>query len=205
MEAELYPLNKTGWLFYLLGGIVIIGVISGSVLAVLHPDWSLWENIVFRQGMGTYAASLPFWKMLTYNTCAALLWMMILAALGISMYGMPASSVVLLFRGMAIGALLSMLYVQQGIAGILTAVLFVVPYAISGTLLLLIAARESMRLSWTIIRNVCIGKQKSEVSGKLYCIRFIVLALLLFVFNLLQCVWLHTGFPLFLSFMTKET
>ncbi len=174
---------------------VCVGTAVGSVLGVLYPEWALWENAVFRQGMGLTDANFG-----AFAGCA-FLGLAILAILGLSLLGGVGAYLVLLFRGMALGVILSELY-RNGFPGFLTVILFVMPYAFGGVLVLLLAAKETCRSAEWIVS--CLADRETErFSGKLYLLRYAVLLVLLMMLTAAQYALLRLAYPLFLRAMVK--
>lgn len=175
---------------------VLAGTAAGSVLEVLYPGWQLWQNAVFRQGIGIAGGSFG-----GLAGCA-FLGLAVLAVLGLSMLGAAGAYAVLLCRGMAVGAVLAELY-ANGFAGMLTAVLFVMPYAFGTVLVLLLAARETCRSAGWIV--ACLAdKDTEQFSGKLYMMRYLVMAVLLLLLTAAQYALLRFAYPAFLHFMTNK-
>lgn len=178
---------------------ILTGTALGSVLEVLYPGWALWQNAVFRQGMGLMGTS--FWELMG----CAFLGLAILAAFGLSVIGALGAYAVLLCRGMALGAVLAELYVRDGFAGLLTGVLFVMPYAFGAVLVLLLAARETCRCAGCMAACLAGNEEAERFSGGLYVLRFVVLAALLLLLTGAQSALLRFAYPAFLHFMVNRS
>ncbi len=196
--------KQTSTSVFLLLVPVLLGTIGGSILSVLHSAWTIWDHCLFQQGMGLAAVSLPIGSMLLRCVLIPLLWLLFFAALGLSAAGAPAAMVLLVLRGAALGSELCKTYVSQGMAGILTAMVFVMPYAFLSTLLFVVAAREVLRNSWQIAGCVFRCSENCQLSLKLCGIRYLVLAAALLVLGLLQCCLLRYGYPVLESVMLGE-
>ncbi len=182
---------------------ILAGVIIGSIGCVTLPECALWENSLFRQGIGTDPAAYPFGFLLLRAVGIPLLWMLLALLIGMSLVGVPFSYALLLFRGMALGTVLAQLYLIQGVTGCLTALLFVMPYALAGIFLYATGMRESLRLSSGMFRFLCLDRgEKPEL--RLYLIRYAVLLLFLCIIGLLQCLLLRYGYPEYLKIMTGK-
>ncbi len=175
---------------------VAVGTLTGSVLATLYPEYTVWQNPVFRQGIGLNTMSFLH---LTGCACLAI---GILAALGLSMLGAAGAYAVVFCRGAAFGAVLTEVYRTQDIAGILTSLLFVVPFALMSILVLLPAARETCRGAGWLMRSV-LGTEEDAFPLAGYALRFWILALLQFVLTASQYLLLHFGYPAFLHLMVN--
>ncbi len=182
---------------------ILAGAIIGSIGCVAAPEYGLWENVIFRQGIGTDSAAYPFGFLLLRAAGIPILWMLFAMFTGFSLAGAPFACALLLFRGMALGTVLAQLYFAQGVTGCLTALLFVMPYTLAGIFLYATGMRESLRLSYGIFRFVCLGRGEKPVL-RLYLIRYAVLLLFLCIIGLLQCLLLRFGYPVYLEIMTGK-
>lgn len=180
---------------------VLTGALLGGVLEVLHPDWHIWKNGIFRQGMGL--SGLGFREMLTEYTYSSMIWLGILAILGLSVFGVPTAVLTLLLRGSAIGAILAELYHNNGFAGVVTVLLFVMPHALIGTGIMMLSARETVRSTYVLIACIS-GRETEKIPVGLYCLRWLVLAVSMFLATAVQCAWLSFGYPAFLKLAVHE-
>lgn len=198
LHVERKPQNAV----FLLFVVVLAGTIAGSILSAFFPALPLWQNTLFRQGIGTAAAAFdPAY--LLWDVCGvSLLWLAACGISGLSLAGIPFAMSILLVRGMALGAILSTLYRQQSVGGLLTAVVFVMPYVLLSTFALVLGVREALRFSLGLCRLTLEGAQENRISIRLYAIRYAVLAVMLLAAGLLQCLLLRCGYPLFLNSMT---
>ena len=94
-------------ILFLLTVSILTGALLGGVLEVLHPDWHIWQNGIFRQGMGL--SGKGFHEMLIQYTYDSMLWLVILAISGLSVFGIPSALLTLMVarignRGDFIGA-----------------------------------------------------------------------------------------------------
>lgn len=176
------------------------GTAVGSVLWVLFPDTELWQTPLLRQGIGTEMAAFEMPAILWELCGVPLVWLIFMAVLGTSLCGRPAACMLLLLRGAAIGAVLCGIYHTQGAAGILTACLFVIPFALTGICLFLLAAREASRFSAALCACVLHDSAEKPVIRP-YLLRFLVLAGGLLLSGTVQNLWLQYGYPLYLDLM----
>ncbi len=180
-------------LLYAMLSAVLVGTAVGSFARVLYPEWHIWDSCLIRQGMAEYAATFGTQLL---SCCAGLLfWTGILTAAGLSVLGTPAAFAVMLFRGCAIGAALAELYWRAGWRGVPEGILFVLPFAVTGTGVLLLAARECIRSAGQLWTGIT-GKDGESFSVLLYGIRFGVLLLGVLILALVQSGWMLYGYPL---------
>ncbi len=176
---------------------VLAGCVLGSVLFAVSPAERFWQDALFRQGMGTSAMDLP--KLLTELCAVPLLWLLCMAVSGTCWIGMPLVYGLLAFRGMAFGAVLCRLYMLQGSVGFLTAVLFVMPYALCSLLVYLIGAEKALQCTAVLHTH---GEMTAFL--RRYALHILVLAAVLEIAGILQCLWLMHGYPVYLSIMAGK-
>ena len=160
--------------------IMLLGAAAGSILRALHPDWSIWNNQTFRQGMGILT------ECRAYCIAAPVFWLAMTAVLGLSATGLPLVPCMLFLRGAAAGAILEQLYEQNHFLSSVPSLLMIMPYIYFSSFVMLFAAREALRFSMQIAGLLCDRTQDDEVSVKLYIIRFAVLFLFLIILGVLQ-------------------
>ncbi len=176
---------------------VLAGCVLGSVLFAFSPLEEFWQNALFRQGMGTGVTALP--KLLTELCAVPLLCLLCMAVSGTCWIGMPLVYGLLVFRGMAFGAVLCRLYMLQGIAGFLTAVLFVMPYALCSLLIYLTGAEKALQCTEVLHSH---GEMTPYL--RRYALQILLLAALLEIVGILQCFWMVHGYPVYLSVMAGK-
>ena len=163
----------------LLFFIMLAGSVAGSILCAKYPDWNLWTNQTFRQGIGILDGQN------FYCIAAPLFWLAVLAALGLSVTGLPFVPAVLFLRGAASGAVLEMLYANSGSRG--KVLLLTMPYFYAASLVMLFGAREALRFSVQMTGLLCESlPEEDTVPVKLYIIRFLVLFLFMTILGVLQ-------------------
>ncbi len=119
--------------------------------------------------------------------------------LGYSAIGQPAAFLVPFFKGLGLGAFLGSLYRSYGFTGFLYSALLVVPYTLAALLAILVACRESVRLSNLFFSCILGNRGRERVSGsalRLYHIKFLVLLAIVVVSAVVYtvCVLLFSRF-----------
>ncbi len=160
--------------------IMILGTITGSIFSALHPDWSIWENQTFRQGMGLMT------ECRFYCIAAPVFWLALMGILGLSATGLPIVPCILFLRGAAAGAILERLYAEGGFLASCSSLCLIMPYIYLTSFVMLFGAREALRFSMQIAGLLCDRTQEEEVAVKLYIIRFFVLFLFIIILGVLQ-------------------
>lgn len=181
---------------YALGASVFAGAVAGSFLAMLYPELPLWDSRVFRQGIGL--EDMPFW-MLTGFSCLSLC---IMAALGLSALGAFCPPIVIFCKSAALSAVLAQLYRSSCTAGLLTAVLFIMPFGLGSLLITMLAGREAMQSGWWILRAV-IGSSSDAFPLRRYAVWSWAMAALQLGLTAAQYGLIHAGYPAFLRLMTN--
>ena len=171
----------------------VMGTAAGSILAMLYPTLPLWQHPAFRQGFGIEPMS--FLRLLGFSClalCAA-------AAAGLSVLGVIGSLSAVFAKAAALGAVLAGYYKAGGFAGLLTSLLFVLPFGFCSLLLLLFAVREACSGTRWLTRAV-LHTAAGEYPLKRYAVCFWVLALIQLGLTAAQ-YGLLCCYPTFLSFM----
>ena len=160
--------------------LLIIGTAAGSLLCERHPEWSVWNNMTFRQGMGILT------EYRFYCIASPVFWLAVMSALGLSATGLPLVPCVLFLRGMAFGSVLERLYADGSAGSIGKSLLLILPYAYATSFIMLFGAREALRFSVQITGLLCDKVQDENASVKLYIIRFSVLFIFTAILGILQ-------------------
>ena len=170
-------IQKTNVQITLLFVILMLGTAAGSVLYLLYPEWHIWSNPTFQQGIGLLT------EQRFYCIAAPLFWLAVTAALGLSATGLPVVPLILFLRGAALGAVLEQFYTENfSFMGLL----LMMPYACVTSFLMILGVREALRFSMQITGLLCETLPDDTVSVKLYIIRFTVLFIFMLMFGLLQ-------------------
>jgi hypothetical protein len=103
--------------------------------------------------------------------------------------------VVIFYRGIGIGAVTAGMYTSRGTEGILPSLVLIIPFAVMSGIILIMACRESMRLSATILK-VTSHPTGSAVDYKLFVNKYILMAALLLIASLFDALltYLFAGF-----------
>ncbi len=177
-----------------------LGAAAGSILNAFVPALNICHSPLLRQGMGMDMAAYSTGRSLLELCGIPLFWLLCTWLIGTSLVGKPFAFGLLFWRGTALGAVLCDIYMMQGIAGSLTAILFAVPCALTGTFLFLTGTREAVRFSSALYRHTLNGSEDIPPL-RLYMLRFLVTAAFLMLSGSIQCIWLKTAYPLYLEWM----
>lgn len=175
------------------------GETAGSILYVLFPAAAVWNNAFLAHGLGILGGGCR-------DVCSgialhALLWIGLFAAAGITVMSVSLAQLLVFLHGIMLGAKLAFLYRGQVVTGLVTALLFVMPFAVMQTALLLLAAREAMRSEHRLRRRF--GRQSAgETRMRTYTARFAVLAVGMLLLALMQGMWMGMVYPAVLRALT---
>ncbi|MGN0590673.1 stage II sporulation protein M [Ruminococcus sp.] len=158
--------------------VLLAGFLTGIVLTAVFPDRaasSLWldqglsEQVVRCTLPGLFFRSfLPTFGLLL---CCMLL--------GLSAFGQAGAILVLLYRGIGLGIAVSRSYLNWGLQGLPVVLFLQLPHSGVTSFLLLLAVRETWRLSSRFAAFVCHHSGEEGEPLRYYWIRFFVLTLLL--------------------------
>ena len=171
----------------------IMGTAAGSILAALYPEWTIWQDPLFRQGFGI--ETIPFHSLLGFS-CIAI---GAAALAGLSVCGIPGVLLAIFCKATALGAVLVLYYREGGFAGLLTSLLFVLPFGFGSLLVLLLAAKEACAGARWLTRAV-LRAAAGEYPLKRYAVTFWGLSMIQFGLTAAQYGALRC-YPVFLSFM----
>jgi hypothetical protein len=161
----------------LLSILVITGIIAGSIYqSVKKPEPFYWLHQYF-------APVFSGINLFEYMRNGILISMTFAAAaflLGFFAFGQPFGAALLIYRGFGIGASTALMYSLYGGKAFAAVLVTVLPKAAALTFIAILAVRELIRASvyslscWTTEN----GGDSKRMSIQLYCLKFIVLAVL---------------------------
>ncbi len=169
--------QKRQRLFLFLFGVILLGA-GARTLCVIFLEWND-TTIGWTRCIGDFFATKPTLSALFMEgVSGAGMFMLGLFMLGFSAIGQPAVMVLLAVYGFCVGSVLS----NTGTDGDhLLQLICLLPYHVPASLLLVVAARESMRFSGRLSTFVFQDDPAEQMLHqlRLYCIRFAVLAILI--------------------------
>lgn len=182
--------NRTSVIIMLI--FIVIGIIVGTVFYVKCPEIS--------ETFGHFIKTPDKRSILTVFGEAftdTFILIVLLMLMGFGSIFQPFEIATLLYRGFALGVSFSYTYSLYAVKGFFICVLMILPHALITSVLLVLAVRESMRMSTSIA--VFSFKGDSEIIKRpdvhMYIIKFTVLAVLLVVSSVIDCfiTYLLTG------------
>lgn len=170
--------RKSG--FFLLFTVEIIGIIIGSYIAVSDIDTETIRSILCPTIDG--ATLIDIFK----NTLVPSLIFIVSAFLcGVFAFGQPLGIALIIAEGAEIGLSVAFLYAEKGISALPAVLVLYIPKAVAFSFVAVLAVREVLRNSALIMGFVISAEHNSEkISLKLYCTKFIVLTIIIFIISI---------------------
>lgn len=165
--------------FFLLCIIEIIGIVIGSYTAVSGNMDFLRDYLCPVLTGGTLA---DFFR----SVFVPSLILVVSAFLsGLFAFGQPLGIALLVGKGMEIGLSVAMIYSAKGISAFPAVILFSLPKSVAVSAVMILAVREVLRSSVAILHGLISEREYSSERAdlKLYCIKFIVLIVIIFVIS----------------------
>jgi len=167
--------------FILMTAVITAGIAAGSCTAV-SSDF-LRNSPLANQYISPLfnGATLLEIIMNTFLSVSGIL--AVVFCTGFFAVGQPVAIMVLAYRGFGIGLSAAYTYMTFGKSGVYLTMLFIVPKIIATSVIIMLAVREAMKLS-NIIYSYIFRDSPEDSMGRyirLYCIKFIVLILFVFL------------------------
>lgn len=169
-------------LFYFFMVLFLAGMLYGTVFArnatggLLNSLSAVNQSYLYEKG--SQSLMTGFVGALTSSG----IFLLIALVSGMSAIGQPVSVALMFVRGLGIGSYTGYLYVQYGGKGVLYSVLLILPGVIISTMTLIVACRESFRLSNVILFSFLKETGKlNKTLFMLYIKKFIILFICLVV------------------------
>ena len=171
---------------------ILMGITAGTVIYTKYPE--------------TAAGISGFIKTSDKRTLAMVfkeafrstfLMLILLMFSGFSAVSQPLELGSLIYRGIILGISFSYTYVTYAFKGIFICVLMILPHALATSVILVLAVRESMRMSNAAA--VMLFKDNPDIperpDTRLYLLKFMVLVILLLISSAIDCIitYLLTG------------
>lgn len=182
--------NKTSIVIML--AFIIVGIIAGTITYTKCPDMA--ENI-----SGFIKTSGKRTIVTVFNDAfkSTFFILLLLMFSGFSAISQPVELSALIYRGFILGMSFSYTYAVHALKGIFICVLMILPHALITSVILVLAVRESMKMSNAVA--VSAFKDSHEFMErpdiKMYVLKFAVLMFFLIVSSVIDCIitYLLTG------------
>lgn len=166
----------------------LLSSLFGSILYAWKPTYPIWNHPFLMQGMGISFESFSMPHFMLQLSVIPMLWVILIAIAGTSLLGMPIACGLWILRACAFGCTMTKLYAMQGIWGMRTAVILLIPYAAASTIVYYIAVWEASRFSLSLVR-ILRNAEKPPTNHRMYLLRFLALLLGMGLVGILQCIW----------------
>ena len=182
--------NRTSVIIMLI--FILLGIVAGTAIYMKYPLAAEQTHGFIKSG--NKRTIVEVFREAFDNTFIILL---VLMFSGFSSVSQPIELSALLYRGIVLGISLSYTYAVYAVKGVFICVLMILPHALMTSIILVLAVRESMRMSTAVA--IFAFKGQSDVTDrpdiKLYLLKFLILLLFLIAASLIDCVitYLLTG------------
>ena len=160
-----------------LMAIMLLGVLIGT-LAFCNMNSNDVSNLSFiTQGFIKNRAEQTFIKTIAASFSSAGVLALICFLLGFCAIAQPVELLIPLFRGLGLGTSIAYIYSCYGVRGFFITFIMIIPHAVISSIAIIIAARESIRLSNLFTSIAMSTKTDIEMrsSIKLYLLKFLIL------------------------------
>ena len=180
--------KNRSWL--VLCAILLLGMTVGALLCRGKSPLSGGGVALLVDEFRLRRSDQSFWLTFASSFEALFVIFLILFVSGVSAAGIAAVPLVVFFRGAGLGLVMGYFYASYAFRGVLYVLVMILPNAFLSTVVFLVLARESMRLSLRIFRFFRPGAEgESAWPGfRVYCIRSGLMLILLCVSALIDSV-----------------
>jgi hypothetical protein len=160
----------------ILTAVFVAGLIGGVLVAVNAPPEFSEKIIAAAAGFLRSRSVSGFSETLAESFFSAVLTVLVLFLLGFGAIYQPVSVIVIAFRGLGIGTALCFLYAGEITLDNFVAAVSVLPFLVLTSFIHILACRESLRFSTSILRvsNALPGEYQA-VDYSLYINKFIIM------------------------------
>jgi hypothetical protein len=160
----------------ILTAVFILGLICGVIISIAAPPDFSDRIINAAAGFLRSRSVLGFSKTLAESFFGAAVFALIFFFLGFGGIYQPFAVALLLFRGLGIGTALSFIYAGEITLENFIAAVSVLPFLVLTSFIHILACRESLRLSTSILRvSIAAPGEYKAVDYSLYINKFIIM------------------------------
>lgn len=182
--------NKKKISILLLFGVILLGTLIGTITFSAMPDNQVFNSDILNNGFMKHTTSMSVFEAFLSSFKNTAVFIAMLFLFGLCAVSQPAEVFILFYRGMALGISISSTYYAYGFKGLPMALLMILPHAVLSSVILILAVRESVKLSNIFAGFAFSDKKNNEFNPqvKLYFIKYVVLLVLLVLSSLLDSV-----------------
>lgn len=186
--------NRTGnrnYIFIAIMILFIVGMVYGTLLIKSQPVNLLKQlNIITKE----YASSQrkeSILSLMVNSFCSSFVFLLLPYLFGYSPIGQAGTLLVPLFKGLGLGATLGHLYLTFGLKGIGYSALIIVPQTVIALFAIMIACRESIKLSNLFFINILPDREKMVTTQtiKMYNIKYGILMFFILISAIVDAVF----------------
>lgn len=142
---------RKNWCILLLTFAFIIGLVFGSFLTKHNATVLKWAENYTRNYL-ELRVNAGFGKIFLNSFMLSFGFLLVNSVLGTSVIGVSTVPIIIGFRGAVLGSLMTNVYGEYALKGIVINALAIVPTSVISVLFMIISAREAMRLSACVIK-----------------------------------------------------
>lgn len=182
--------NRTSVAVMLL--LILAGIVIGTAVYMKYPDSACYFHGFIKSS--SKRSIVTVFREAFDNTFILISALMFL---GFGAVSQPLELSALVYRGVMLGVSLSYTYSVYALKGIFISFLMILPHALMTSVILVLAVRESLRMSNYV--TALVFKENSDIierpKVKMYLLKFLILVLFLLAASLIDCVitYLFTG------------
>lgn len=166
--------------FFLLCLAEIAGIITGSCVSVLYAD-----NELLKQSVSPALFGVTLLEIFRHTLASSLIFVITAFFCGLFAFGQVMGIALIVIKGIEIGLSSAFLYAEKGLSAFPAVMVLNVPKAIALSAVAVLAVREMWRSSSALLRFLVSGEHVPEqVSLKLYCLKYIVLIVIIFIISI---------------------
>ena len=160
---------------------------SGSIMSILNTE-GIRQSSVLNQLISPINNGDTVFEIFKYTLISVSIIAISTFMFGFFAMGQPFSVLLLAYRGFGIGASVALTYIEYGQKGLYITLLFIVPKILATTIIIILAVRESLKMSAQLYRYMFRGHIEENIGKlvKLYCIKFLILILFVFIVSILD-------------------
>lgn len=166
---------------FLLNLAVIAGVVIGAIIASGGKGTSIAERSWLHQYFAPVYSGNTVLAVFRNTFFSSAIFLVSVFILGFFSIGQPLGIILLIYRGIGIGASVAQMYILNGTASLPSVLLLIIPKAIVLSFTAALGVREMLRLSSAQFRFLFtddLPEEKMKREIKLYFIKFLVLILI---------------------------
>lgn len=188
LAADMTASQRKRIFMEMLSLFMFFGVAFGTILVIKDRDMSMVAKAVFHQNLVKSNEEQNVFRIFAGSFLPVAVTLVFQLLCGFFAFGQLLSVSTLFFRGMAGGISASLIYLSYGIKGFAIILITLLPVMIFDLYILVLGARESVKLSNTVAFYIA-GKKGGDYNElRLYMLKYLVLMGFAFVSSVLDSI-----------------